>query len=106
MKALPYHNMLEKDAEINGINTSIVKQDAKNSFFFNREKNFGSLQSEEYEEQKKVVYHNCKFDDSITRMRKEIAVKQEEITPLRDTWDKESTKNKERNREVSPPREH
>jgi hypothetical protein len=43
--ALPYHNMLETNPNINGINTSITKQEAKNSFFFNRENNFGSLQS-------------------------------------------------------------
>lgn len=43
--ALPYHNMIEDNKEINGINTSITKQDAQNSFFFNRLKNYGSLQS-------------------------------------------------------------
>jgi hypothetical protein len=42
-KALPYHNMLEKNQEVNGIDTTLVKQDAKNSFFFNREANYGSL---------------------------------------------------------------
>lgn len=34
--ALPYHNMLENNPTINGIDTSLTKQDAKNSFFFNR----------------------------------------------------------------------
>jgi hypothetical protein len=34
--ALPYHNMLENNPNVNGINTSITKQDALNSFFFNR----------------------------------------------------------------------
>jgi len=43
--SLPYHNMLEKNPEKNGISTAVVKQDAKNSFFFNRDKNYGSLQS-------------------------------------------------------------
>ena len=43
--ALPYHNMIEDNKEINGINTSITKQDVQNSFFFNRLKNYGSLQS-------------------------------------------------------------
>ena len=55
-KALPYHNMLENNKEINGIDTSITKQEAKNSLFFNRDKNFGSLQSKQYEESKKIVY--------------------------------------------------
>lgn len=82
-KALPYHNMLEKGQDVNGIDTHIVKQDAKNSFFFNRDQNFGSLQSAEYEEGKKVVYNNCKFNDAVARMRKEIEVKKEEITPMR-----------------------
>lgn len=57
--------MLENNTEINGINTSITKQDAKNSLFFNREKNFGSLQNKEYASSKKVVYKNCKFDDPV-----------------------------------------
>ena len=82
-KALPYHNMLESRNEVNGIDTSIVKQDAKNSLFFNREKNFGSLQSREYEEGKTVIYANCKLDDAVSRMRTSLLVKQEEVTPLR-----------------------
>ncbi len=45
-KPQTYLDMVESDPNINGINTSIVKQDAKNSFFFNRDKNFGSLQSQ------------------------------------------------------------
>ena len=61
--------MLQNNQELNGINTSITKQDAKNSLFFNREKNFGSLQSQQHTEGKKVVYKNCKFDDPVSRMR-------------------------------------
>jgi hypothetical protein len=37
--------MLENNPNVNGIDTSLTKQDALNSFFFNREKNYGSLQS-------------------------------------------------------------
>jgi hypothetical protein len=98
--------MLEKGPDINGINTSIVKQDAQNSFFFNRDKHFGSLQPSEYEEHKQVVYHNCKFDDALTRMRKEMGIKQEEITPMRQPWDKESNQPKESDIEATPSREH
>lgn len=75
--------MLENNPHVNGINTSITQQDAKNSFFFNREKNYGSLQSQEYEQAKKVVYNNCKFDDPVTRMQKEMGLKQEFLTPRR-----------------------
>jgi uncharacterized protein YegP (UPF0339 family) len=48
-KALPYHNMLEKESAINGIDTSLVKQNAKNAFFFNKDSNFGSLHGTEHE---------------------------------------------------------
>ena len=81
--SLPYHNMIQHDPKINGINTSITKQDAKNSFFFNREKNYGSLQAQEYEESKKVVYSNCKLDDPYNRMKEILGVKVEEKTPRR-----------------------
>lgn len=74
-KALPFHNMLEKSNEVNGIDTTLTKQDAKNSFFFNRDKNFGSLHPDEHEQAKKVAYNNCKLDDPVTRMRQAMAVK-------------------------------
>lgn len=82
-KALPYHNMLEKNSQINGIDTTLVKQDAKNSFFFNREINYGSLHGPLHEDAKKVVYQNCKLDDPISKIRQDIIVKREEVTPLR-----------------------
>lgn len=84
-EALPYHNMLATNAQVNGINTSITKQDAKNSFFFNREKNFGSLQSAEYEQAKKVVYKNCRLEDPHAKAIERIGlmIKHEEITPIR-----------------------
>lgn len=94
---LPYHNMIQHDPNINGINTAITKQEAKNSFFFNREKNYGSLQLEEYEASKKVVYSNCKLDDPYSKMREFMKVKVEEKTPLRadgKAWEKDETESK------------
>lgn len=75
--------MIENNPNVNGINSSLIKQDAKNSFFFNREKNFGSLQSKEHDESKKVVYSNCKFDDSVSRLKEYMLIKKEEMTPYR-----------------------
>ena len=95
--SLPYHNMIQHDPNINGINTTITKQEAKNSFFFNREKNYGSLQLEEYEASKKVVYSNCKLDDQYSKVREFMRVKVEEKTPLRadgKAWEKDETESK------------
>jgi hypothetical protein len=76
--------MIENNPNANGIDTSLVKQDGKNSFFFNRENNFGSLQSKEHDESKKVVYSNCKFDDPASRLKEYMLVKKEEMTPYRE----------------------
>lgn len=100
--ALPFHNMIEDNKDINGINTSITKQEAQNSFFFNRAKNYGSLQPKEYQEAKKVVYSNCKFDDPVSRMQREVILKEEHITPMRQQnasdWEegKDATNKKEK----------
>lgn len=40
---------------------AIIGQEAKNSIFFNRDKNFGSYLTEESEKSKKINYQNCRL---------------------------------------------
>ncbi len=40
---------------------AIANQQAKNSIFFNRDKNFGSYLAEDSEKAKKIHYNNCRF---------------------------------------------